>query len=380
MKRLKKALILLGLIFLVGIFSSFGDSQDINKKAIATTIAADARDGELYFYAELANIQQGGGSSGGGGGGAKKYSLVTARGQTIPDARLNLNRQLDMPLYLSGVRTLVLTENFAKDHLVEYLYRLRADETYRKKILTVVTRDSLEELFKALNDQDQSLGYSIEHTIETLETTGDGFTRTTSRLLEKLSKPYTGMLIPTIGLQGKEVIMTGYSIVNDTKVVGFLPIEECKGLNMLKVDNAESFYIIPYKNDHYTVQTLLTKRSVKASFENGKPAFNVSLNFDASLEYADKKTPYAIKDADSQALTSFLEQMIKLDVTQAIQKAQSTFNTDYFQFDDAFRARFPVLADHMDWNNEFSKALITVDTKVKLNSTYMMDYAADVSR
>jgi len=374
--------ILFGLILLTAAFTEQGDSKDINNKTIVTTLAVDKRDGEIWFYTEYPNIQQGqsSGSGGGGGGGAKKYSLVKSRGKTIVEVRSNLNRQLDKPLFLSAARTLILTEAFAKEHLMEYLYRLRADETYRKKVITLTTRDDLDAMYKAINDQDQSLGFTAENTVTTLEGLGSCFTRSTSRLLENLSDTYTGILIPCVGLEGQHIALTGYSVVNDDRVVGFIPIEACKGLNILKADMASTVYVIPYKGSQFTMDTTLMDRQVKAYYENGKPVFKFSLKFDASLEYGDKKTPYSFGDADKKELTAILKQLIEQDVKEAIYQAQRTFKTDYLQLDDAFRVAFPVVYDSMDWNVAFGEATIMAEAEVNMKSSSMVDYTVDVSR
>jgi Ger(x)C family germination protein len=383
LSALTKLALLVGLVLLTTAFTEEGDSRDINDRLIATTIAVDKKDGELWLYVEFANIQQSqssGGGGGGGGGGGSKYMLVKGHGRTLPEARLNLNRQLDKPVFLSSVRTLILTEDFAKEHLLEYLYRVRADQTYRKKVITMTTRDDLDAFYKALNDRDESLGYSSENAIQTLETLGDAFARTTSRLLENLSDTYTGILLPCVGLEGVETVLTGYSVVDDTKVVGFIPIEACKGVNILKTDMAKTFYVIPYKQGQFTVDTTLMDRQIKAYYEGGRPVFKVSLKFDATLEYGDRKTPYGFSDADNAAMTAILKGLLERDVKDAIFQAQSTFKTDYLQFDDAFRVAFPAVYDEVDWGVAFQQALIATEVEVNLKSTYMLDYAADVSR
>ena len=228
--------------------------------------------------------------------------------------------------------------------------------------------------------QNLSLGYSAENTVTTLESSGEGFSRTTSRLLENLTDSYTGILIPCVGLQDREVALKGYSVVNDTKVIGFIPIEDCKGLNILKADGADSFYSLPFDGVQYTVEAVLTKRTTRASYENGAPAFKISLSFDASLEYGDKKLPYGLSGADSAAMTGMLERMIDQDVRDAIYQAQTTFRTDYLQLDDAFRVAYPVIAESVDWNEAFARAAITPEVKVNLKTAYMMDYSVDQLR
>ena len=149
MTRRKKLICLCMLLLaLTPLLSGCMDALDINKKFIVTTVAVDKKDGEIWLYAEIANIQAGqSGSSGGSSGGGQKYILIKGHGKTIFESRLNLDRQLDQPIYLGGVRTLIMTKNYAAEDMVEYLYRLRADETYRKRVITVTIAGDLDELF-----------------------------------------------------------------------------------------------------------------------------------------------------------------------------------------------------------------------------------------
>lgn len=121
------------IIILLAVFlTGCGDSVDINEKLIVTTIAFDVKDGEIWYYLEIANIESGKSKEAGESAG-KKYIVMKSHGKTLTEARDNLDTELDKPLYLSGVRALVFTESFAREYLVEYLYRFRADETNRKK-------------------------------------------------------------------------------------------------------------------------------------------------------------------------------------------------------------------------------------------------------
>jgi spore germination protein KC len=368
------------MLLLAVLISGCSDSVDINDKLIVTTIACDKKAGEIWLYIEIANIQVSQGGEAGGGSTGDKYILIKGHGKTLTEARINLERQSDQPLYLSGARTLLITENFAKEDLVEYLYRLRADETYRKKVITIITREDPEKLFNALRERNDSVGYSIEHTIKTLDESGESFSRSTARLLENLSSTYTGILIPCIGLQDKEISLVGYSVVNGNKVTDFISIDASKGLVMLKAEKAKSHFVVPYKKFLFTVETTLTKRKVRAFYVDGKINFAAILAFKAKVMYGDKKTPYNLDDNATQEMTTTLKEMIEKELLAAVEQAQKKYKTDYLQLDDTFRIKYPIAFEKMDWQNEFLKANITIDTKVVLSTTYMMDYGSNKTR
>lgn len=371
MRKVSKILLILTvMIILTVIVSGCADSKDINEKRILTAVAIDKKNNEIYLYSEIANIEEANKSE----GVSKKYIYVKSHGTTIPKARENLDRELDKQTYVSGIRTLILSENFAKEDLVEYLYRDRADELYRKKVVTVITKEDPEKLFKISNQKHISVGFSIEEMLKTLEEAGGSFSRTTSQLIENLSKRYSGFLLPCIGLQGNENSLIGYSVVNNTTIDGFIPAEGSKGMVFIKTDKPKFDYIVPYKDNKFTIEVSLKKRKIKPYYVNGKINFGMKFDFEAKLMYGDKKVPYNFDNAANAEITKILTDQLKNEITDAVEQAQKKFKCDYFQFNDEFRIKFPVEFEKMDWQNEFSKASFNVDVKVKLSETWMMDY------
>ena len=380
MRYFKLVMILTLLLLTAAFASSCVDSMDINKKLIFTTVLCDRKDGEVWFYVETANIEASQGNQSGGSSGGKKYVMLKAHGKTVDEARVNLERETDQPLYISGVQTLVLTESFAKDDLLEYLYRLRGDETYRKKVITVVTREDPEKLYSVLNEQNISLGYSIKNTLETLDNLGFSFSRTTSRLLENLSDQYTGILIPCIGLQDKEVTLAGYSVVYDDAVTDFIPVEDTKGLVMLKADHAKSYFVVPYNDIEFTIETDLKNKKISVSYEEGKASYTMKLDFKAALMYGDKKTPYNIDDAAISEMTASLKETIEKELRTAVEQAQLKYKTDYLQMDDELRIRYPEEFNELSWQDVFLNATVNFDVNVDLSTQYMMDYGENKTR
>lgn len=340
-------------------------------------VAIDKKDDEIFMYAEIANIEGSKKSNGNSAGAGNKYIFVTGHGKTIPEAREHLNRQFDKQAYLSTIGTLVLTEDFAKEYLVEYLYRVRADELYRKKIVTVITQEDPELLLKTSHEKDVSIGFSVEKMLQTLEDEGESFSRTTSRVIENLSTKYTGILLPCIGLNDKDLALVGYSVVNGTTIGGFIPVEGSKGTIFLKADKPKFYYIAPYKDNKFTIEVSLKKLKIKSSYENGKISYDLKLDFEAKLMYGDNKTPYNFDDTANSEVTNILTETLKSELSDAIDQAQKKFKCDYLQFDDAFRIKYPEEFEKMDWQNEFEKSTYNIDVKVVLIGTWMMDYETD---
>lgn len=376
MKHHKLVRFLVIIIVLAALLTGCEDSVDINEKLIVTTIVCDVKDGEVWYYIEIADIEAGRGEESAEGVG-KKFIVFKGHGKTLTEARDNLDTQLDKPLFLSGVRALVFTENFAKKYLIEYLYRVRVDETQRKKGLTVITKEDPEELYKSAHEKNLSAGFMIEGIMKTLDKSQKSFIRTTMRLLENLSSNYTGILIPCIGLRDKEISLIGYSVISGSTITDFLPVEESVGTMFFKVDKPKFHFIVPYNDMNFTLEVLLTKRKITSSYKGGIISYDIKMEYKAELMYGDKKTPYNFDDAAARKVSETLTAMLRQQISDAIYRAQKEFECDYLQFDDIFRIRFPVEFQEMDWRKEFINASVNIDVKVDMSTKWGMDYGVN---
>lgn len=357
-------------VFLTGCW----DSKDINEKHIVTAVAFDSENEEITGYLEYANIQ----SSQGGNTiqtNTKKFIVIsTPSSKTILESRDKLDAKLDNPVFLSGASTLLLSEDFANQYLIEYLYRFRADESYRKKVNIIFTKQSPEELFKVSQEKDVSLGMFLSDIADNLEKEGRIFLRSSERLIENLSSPYAGILMLNVGIQDNELAILGYSVVHGSKITGFIPIEEANGLLFLKADKPKLYYDVPYKDLKLTVEVTSKKPKIKPFYNDDKISFELKFNFKAKLMYGDKKTPYDLAEKDMKKIGDILSAMLKEELENTVSQAQNKFNCDYLQFDDTFRIKYPEDYEKLDWENEFSKISVTIDVKVDMSTTSMMDY------
>lgn len=373
--KLNKKILIFILIILPVFMTGCWDSLDINKQVIVTTIALDFKDGEVYAYAEFANIKEG--KSNEKSSNENKFVYVTGKGKTIIEARDDLERKFDKRLFTSGIRTIILSENFSKEYLLEYLYRIRADELYRNKTITVITKDDPEEILKKNNEKGICAGFYIENMLESLEKQGLSFSRPTARIVENLSSSYTGILIPCIGLQDEISSLTGYSVIFDNKVTGFIPAENSRGLIFIKNGTTRFSYEVLYGDNNLTIDVVLQKKKIKPSYENGAIKFDLEFKLKAKLKYGNKKTPYGFDQKAHDEINEILTKMIKDELIQAVDQSINEFNCDYIQFDDEFRIKYPNVFDKMNWADEYPKITYNVDVTVDLDTKWILDYETD---
>ena len=374
----KKFFLVLIAIFSLFLLSGCWDARDINEKLIITTIAFDINNDEILFYLEIANIESGNSDANESGG--SKYIVVKGKGKTLPEVRDNLETKLDKHLYLSGVWALIFTKDFAQKYFVEYLYRFRVDETYRKKGITVITEENPEKLFENAHKNNISVGLIIDGIVKTLDELGKTVKKSTILLLENISCSYTGILLPCIGLEDEKISMVGYSVINDSKVIGFLPADESIGTMLLRANKPKFIFIVPYNDINFTIEVLVKKRIIKPVYNEGKIIYNIIMKFRAELMYGDKKTPYNFDENIEKEVTNILTTILNDHINNAITKAQNDFACDYLQFNEFFRIKYPNKFKELNWNNEFKNISSNIEMKVELKSKWGMNYTDDKTK
>lgn len=375
MKHVKILLLNIVLLLLVVVTSGCGDSKDINEKQIATAVAFDFKDGEIWGYIEMANHEVGKKSDASAGASGDKYIYIKGHGKTLNEVKDDLDNQLHKPQYLSGIKSIVLSESFAEVYLLDFFNYFKADELYRKKVQAAITMDDPEELLITLHKKNNSVGFTIDDLLMTLDDTGKSFSRTSTRLLENLSSKYSGILISCVGLHDEDIALTGYSVLNGTIVDGFIPVP-AKGLVFLKADKPKLSYTVSYNDNNLNINVSLTKRQIKTFYEDGKITFNVSTEFKAELISGDKKMPYDFGEAEYAQIGVTLKGMLIQELEDAVSQAQNEFECDYLQFDDEFRINYPAAFEQMDWQTKFFDANINIEAKVDTSSSWMMDYGS----
>lgn len=372
---LKKIVKFSNLIFLLLLFcTGCWDAVDLEDKDITTVVIVDKTGGGYSFTLELADISYGKESGNGNGGSqnAQKHSILKSEGANYTEAREDLDRKADKPIYLGAVNTVVLTQNLAYYGIKEYMFRLRQITDYRKTVDVVITPERPEDLLNVKPEHASGVGMAIEDTLQSLVNTGQTFHMNLGDILEALASPVSCYLLATIGIRDDEIALIGYSAFDDGQCIAFIPIEQAQGIVMLKAKDPRRDYTVPCKNGHVTIHTRIRKKSIKPSFANGKISYKLHFYIDAELLYPANNIPIT-EEMDKQIALD-LKDMMKKEVEFTIKQAREEYECDYLGFSTSFRIRYPEEFKKMDWEKEFPKAEFAIDLTIDHESVGNLDY------
>jgi len=235
------------------------DSTDIEDKNIVTAVIFDVKDEKYRFFAEVADIASNANNNIDASQSSSSYeksgfTFVQAQGKDLIESRANLDLQMDKPIYLDAVRTLILTERGAKEDLKEYMFRLKADVEYRQKVKVFITREEPEALTRSRTENDVSFGFSVDNMLDQLIDNGQAFSRSSARYIENILGR-SGFCIPCVDLENRSTILSGYFVVGyDGDLRGFIPANETRGLVIMKADHAKQNYVVPFGDNTATIR------------------------------------------------------------------------------------------------------------------------------
>lgn len=371
---LKKIVSIL-IISVVALLSGCWDSRNIEDLDICTSVLLDFREGEYEFYAEIIDITAGKNAQDSGDGGMKT-TIVRGSGEDFAKARMDFDSEVNKPIYIGAVQTLIITEDMADKGIEEYAYRIREMNEYRKTLNIVITPDEPEELLGQQPANSANVGFAIDDTLHNLLDQGATFHLSLADVLQKLCARNKSYLLCTLGVKKEEIALLGYTVFEGGQRKGFIPYEQSRGVLYAILGGKKMtptfHYVVNSENSAYTLEVKLKSRSVKAKWDGARAAFDVDMDFTAKMLYQSANIP--VTPEIKQQIKAELANQLMEEVTQAI-RTSVDYECDYLYFSEPFRTKFPGIYEQIDWRDTFINADFTVNLTISFKEHEAYDYS-----
>lgn len=352
------------------------DAVDIDRRDICTAIILDRQGDQFAIYAEIAEVTGKKQNTTGDKGGVQQNGtvVVCGRGATIPTARLNLDRALNKPLYLGAVQVLILTERMAEYGVEEYVMRLRQLNEYRKTMDVIITPDEPEAFLQVTPENDASVGFATEDTIETLRRKGRAYHMSLADLMEKHASKNPCYLLTTMSAKTGQIYPVGLMVMDHGKKIGFIPNEESNAFAIFTKKQAKIMVEddVPMDGAHVAVEAKLKSRCIKVRWDGEKAVFTVTVKVDARVQYPNSERN--ITQDIARQLEESLVNQITGKINQTIEASQKNFHCDYLSFGEDFRIAEPEIYEDNKWQELFDGAEFSVRVFVQMLESRIIDY------
>ncbi|HHW15685.1 MAG TPA: Ger(x)C family spore germination protein [Firmicutes bacterium] len=385
------------------------DFREPNKVGFIEALGVDrTTDGHVELSALIAipsaQVSGGGGGGGGGDSGKRPLLLQTARGRTLSEALLNMNRFTSRVLTVSQCRVVVFSEEVARRGLTPYIGLLTRWYEFRSTMVVLITegraseclriespleRDPVEFFVNLVSMVSPSMGVGSAFQVQDLLHVMGNYE---GEPVAPLVAPYQSGAGPSPGQTsrgtgpeaqassgsgGKAAVpknavqFKGLAMFQGSRMVGKLDALASSYYLMLVGRHQLSFQVVPdplVRGNYVMVQAKAIKRDVRVRRVYGRPELDISLEVPLDLVEVQSTVDYTGR-RNRPLLERAVAEKLGRGCRQVVAQAQRRFRTDIFQFGTFFRVRFltwPAWVKY-DWlHKQFPRAKINVTVEARL--------------
>lgn len=382
MKKIK----LLIFLFIPLLLTGCGNYRELNDLAITTGIAFDIKDNIYTVSYMIANSNK---AETNDKSSEAKITVYEGSGNTISSAYMDLNNKNPKIPYISHLEVVVISEDLAKQGIIEALDFLMRNPESRKEFYIVISKGSdagtvlktlaplesfpsqnIAELIKS-NTEDQStiiiqkyselinkiIDVGIEASINGIEIEGNKEEGQKQESLEQ-STPSATMKIDTLGLFKQD------------KLIGWANYEETVGINIINNDTG-SILLEAKCNDKYMTSTLKeVKTTPEITFDGDTP--KIKLKIKAAGSILEMQCQKNLEDVNvMKELETAFNEKLKSIIQSSLNLAQKEYKTDIFGFGNYIYKnnlkKWKKIEN--DWNDKiFPEIEVDIDININLSN------------
>lgn len=272
------------LLFLILPFLLCGCTHDMNREEIdeidLVLVLGIDYEGEEYSINAL--YSTGGGADSEAGAGSGKEQVAKGKGKTVYEALEELKKNNKKNITLAQAGSFLIGEEAAKQGLDRALDFLKRDETIKMEALVYVIKgkkasEFIEEGIKNKQTIHEDLEAMEQKQKELLTRNNNSFVN----ILNDMEQPYSSVLIPYLIGEKSGLIIEGYAVFDELRLVDYLDRDTSDGVNFIR-NIMRSFPI--YLKDEVSLAVSYTNTKLKADLVNDKITITVKVDFESMFK------------------------------------------------------------------------------------------------
>lgn len=378
----KKLLFLIPIIFLL---TGCWNYQELNSLAISTAMAIDKNDDGYEVSILIANSKKSQVSS---KEGESQTVVYSAKGKTLSDALKNIDLENPRQTYIGHLSVIVISENVAKDGLMNTLDLLLRDSESTKRFYVAIAKDyKAKEIIKIISPLETFPSQTISTNIRaSSESQAVSAAVTYSKYIESLLKVGINPMLPTIIIEGDAkdgseekslekaspdaiLKLSTLSIFKKDKLVGYATKDESRGINLMAGKINEMIVKYECDSDYLVTSLSQLKTNIKISFKNDLPVATIYISGNGditenncNLKLTDKKVIKKIQKGINKEIKNLIDKGLKL--------LKEDYKSDVIGFGNLVYKKNPsYFKEIKNWDeDEFPNLEVNVKTNINLST------------
>lgn len=373
MSKVKRLLSsLLSCVLLLGIIGCWNYTEVDDMAIVAGVgIDKDQENGKMLLTAEMVDTK------GGLEQNQPKFTMLSLSGDTMFSIVRNMISMTGKKLFWSHARTIILSEEIAREGLIKAIdWYSRDTETRSDVYIFVSAEKTARDILNLNKETEEIMSYELAQMMLDEKHTSSAPVVEIWDFIDKLETEGSHAIAPLIMIQEKNgkksERVNGTAIFARDKMVGKLNGKETK--SMLFAKNAIKGGVLVLDNKSgkptYSLEIVSNKTKVKTKMVNGRLQIQIRTvtrtNLDEVMttdDFSDTESKKILEKRASEALQN--------SILSVIQKVQKEYHADIFGFGEVVHEYMPKHWAQIKerWDEEFTNLDVKVSSKVVIESS-----------
>ena len=352
-------------------FTGCWNSRELSELEIVSIVGLEKADGNVKLTSQVIvpkNMKSQGSSVASESRGYQNYSV---EGITVFDAIRNTTLISKSKLFHQHNKAIVLTENIAKEGLLNYIDIFLRDHEIRPEINILITKASISETLNAKTKLSDVPGFYISDLLENTKSNSKVCTINIKKLFSKFTNEGIEGYAPiaTLSEDKKTLKLCGTGIFKKDKLVGNLNCIESRGLLWVLGEVKSGVIVVDCPDMEGQISLEIIRASSKIIVEKNGDDISITVKIKEMGNIGGQSCPINDLSPDiKDTLVKEKNEAIKKEIVLAIKKAQE-YKSDVFGFGQAIYKKYPKYWHEISsqWEEIFSKldVNIIVESKIK---------------
>lgn len=351
--------------------------KEINQFSIVAGIAVDKGEEDKYkLTIEIIDMHEGGRE-------AKVQSkLLEPHGESLLDAIRNTMKITAPKLYWGHLQIVILSQEVAKEGIIEILDILCRDSEPRLSVDLLVSKEkTAKEILESQSITTEIRSIEIRKMLDAVISLSKAPKVQVYQFVNDLSGEGVSPVLPAIQtteINAKKTSeLSGTAVFSKDKLVGFLDDDETKAFLFVRNKIKDGLFVVKESLEsgieRMALKVINSKTKVKPVYSTGRVSIDIEINSKVGVDEHGARGNF-ISEEGSLILKNAAEKEITTHINKTIQRVQKDFDLDIFGFGSIIKAEIPNLWKEIgpDWNNIFKNLNVNVKSVVEIRNSGLL--------
>ncbi|AFQ44303.1 Ger(x)C family spore germination protein [Desulfosporosinus meridiei] len=369
-KILLVILILANTLFLAGCWNY----REIDTLRFVAGIAIDkGESGDQYLLTvETADIKNGGEA-------IMNSNTITVAGDTLLDAKKNMDSISGKKLYFAHARVAVLSQAVAKEGAVKVIDWLARNAELREDIEVLVSQASTaQEILETGSKTDQIISFELDKVMKNQKTIANAPEKELWNLINDLGGSGISAVLPLVSLKKVNSrtlpSVTGTAVFKKDKLVGFLNDNDTRDLLFIQNKVDGGLLVQNGEGDNagskVSLKILDTRTKLKPVEKDGNVEISIDIKTTVAIDEIEGTENY-IDEPGRLRLEKSAEESMKKSIENLVQEVQMKYNCDIFGFGAKVKTDMPGTWKEIEtlWGDKFKDLKVSVHPELTIKNS-----------